>query len=164
MIATVPLKRGFALSRHSIGLTAMIEEKPGATPLAKLRAVLLMEVDFNKSLKEVFGCLVMDSIRSSGRMKDEIFSEKGRTSGDGALENVLVYDISRQGCITLGLASIDAANCYDSITHASGSLICQSLDVPLEAVESMLSAIQNMKFFCGRRTATPKDSLAARLA
>ena len=47
----------------------------------------------------------------------------------------------------MGLASIDAANCYDSIAHAIESLISQSLGVPLEAVESMLSAIQDMKFF-----------------
>ena len=47
----------------------------------------------------------------------------------------------------MGLASIDVANCYDSIAHAIGSLIYQSLGVPLEAVASMLSAIQDMKFF-----------------
>ena len=147
VVATVPLKKGFALSRHAVGLTAMIEKKPGATSIAKLRAILLMEADFNKSLKEIFGCRMMDSVRSNGLMQDEIFSEKGRTSDDGALEKVLIFDISRQGRITMGLASIDAANCYDSIAHAIGSLVCQSLGVPLEAVQSMLSAIQNMKFF-----------------
>ena len=62
----------------------------------------------------------------------------------------------------MGLASIDAANCYDSIAHAIGSLICQSLGVPLEAVAPMLFAIQDMKFFCGQRTATPKIAWAAR--
>ncbi len=46
----------------------------------------------------------------------------------------------------MGLASIDAANCYDSIAHAIGSLIYQTLGMPLEAVESMMSAIQDMKF------------------
>ena len=145
-----------------MGLTAMIEKKPGVTSLAKLRAILLMEADFNKSLKEIFGCRMMDSVRSNGLMQDEIFSERGRTSSDGALEKVLLFDISRQGRTTMGLASIDAANCYDSIAHAIGSLICQSLGVPLEAVESMLSAIQDMKFFCGQRTVTPKNAWVAR--
>ena len=64
----------------------------------------------------------------------------------------------------MGLASIDAANCYDSIAHAIGSLICQSLGVPLKAVESMMSVIQDMKFFCGQRTATLKIAWAARSA
>ena len=147
VMVTMPLKKGFALTRHSVGLTAMIEKKPGATSLAKLRAILLMEADFNKSLKEVFGRRMMDSVRGWGLMQDEIFSERGRTSADGALEKILIYDISRQGRISMGMASVDAANCYDSIAHAIGSLVCQSFGVPVEAAESMLSAIQDMKFF-----------------
>ena len=88
VVVTVPLKRGFALTRHAVGLTAVIEKKLGATSLAKLRAILLMEADFNKSLKEIFCRWMMDSVRNNGLMQDEIFSEKGRTSGDNALENI----------------------------------------------------------------------------
>ena len=115
--------------------------------LAKLRTILLTEADFNKSLKEVFGCRTMDSVRISGLMQGKIFSERGRTSSDGALEKVFIYDISWQGYITMGLAYIDTATCYGSITHAIGSRICQSLGVPVEAVEPMLSAIHGMSFF-----------------
>ena len=45
------------------------------------------------------------------------------------------------------LASIDAANYYDSTAHAIGSLISQSTGVLLEAVKTMLSMIQDMKLF-----------------
>ncbi len=80
VVVTVSLKKGFALSCHAVGVTAMIEKNPGATSLAKLRAILLMEADFKKSLKEIFGCRMMDSVRRNGLIQDEIFSERGRTS------------------------------------------------------------------------------------
>ena len=70
------------------------------------RHVADQEEDFNKSPKKAFGCCMMDSVQSNGGMQDEIFSEKGRTSGDDALEKVLIYDIYRQGRITMGLASV----------------------------------------------------------
>ena len=147
VVATVPLNIGLALSHHAVGLTAMIEKKPGATSLAKLWAILLMEADFNQSLQEVFGCCMMDLVCSNGLVQDNIFSERVRTSSNGALEKVLIYDISRQRCTTIGLASIGVANCYVSIAHAIGPLICQSLGVSLDAVTSILSAIQDMKLF-----------------
>ncbi len=40
-----------------------------------------------------------------------------------------------------------ASNCYDRIAHAKASLIFQAFGVPTTAIESMLGAIENMKFF-----------------
>ena len=59
------MKKGFALSRYVVGLLAMVEKKSGAMSMAKLRAILLMEAGFNKSLKEIFGCRMMHSVRSN---------------------------------------------------------------------------------------------------
>ena len=42
---------------------------------------------------------------------------------------------------------IDASNCYDRIVHAMALLIFQAFGVPTTAVESMLGALENMKFF-----------------
>ena len=61
----------------------------------------------------------------------------------------------------MGLASIDAANCYDSIAHAIGSLVCQSLGVPVEAVESMLSVNQDMKYFLRAAYGDPKNYMGS---
>jgi hypothetical protein len=80
-------------------------------------------------------------------MMEEIFSEVGRTAEDGALSKTLFYDIVRQGRLTAAISSVDAANCYDSVAHAIASLIFQACGVPVEGVEAMLSAIQDMKYF-----------------
>ena len=41
----------------------MLEKKLGCTLLAKLRAILLMEADFNHSNKEIFGSRMLDNVR-----------------------------------------------------------------------------------------------------
>ena len=63
------------------------------------------------------------------------------------LSQVLFYNIARQARVAAGLSSIDAANCYDSIAHAIASLVFQAFGVPEEAIESMLTAIEEMKYF-----------------
>jgi hypothetical protein len=106
-----------------------------------------MEADFNANNKEIVGTRMMDQIRSHGLMQEEIFSEVGKTAEDGGLAKVLFYDIVRQCRLSAAISSIDAANCYDSIAHAIASLIFQACGVQSDAVEAMLSAIQDMKYF-----------------
>ena len=49
--------------------------------------------------------------------------------------------------LTAGLALVDAANFYDSVAHAIASLVFQAYGVPEEAVQSMLSTIEEMKYY-----------------
>ena len=145
--ATIALKKGLHLDRWARGMTCILEKKPGVRLVDKLRAILLMEADFNSTNKEVFGDRMMENVRSHGLMPEEIFSEKGKTATDGSFCKTLVFDVSRQGRINLALASIDAAQCYDSIAHAIASLVFQAMGVPADSVEYMLGAIEEMKFF-----------------
>ena len=80
-------------------------------------------------------------------MAEEIFSDKGKTADDGTLAKTLFFDLARQSLRPASLASIDAANCFDSISHAIASIIFRSVGVPDSAVESMLTALQNMRYF-----------------
>jgi hypothetical protein len=66
---------------------------------------------------------------------------------DGTLTKVLAYDIIKQTRRPAGIASVDVDNCYDRIVHAITSLVFQAFGVPKTAVESMLTTIQEMKFF-----------------
>ncbi len=60
---------------------------------------------------------------------------------------MLFYDFTRQARVLAAIASVDASNCYDRIAHAMASLIFQAFGMPTTAIESMLGAIENMKFF-----------------
>ena len=106
-----------------------------------------MEADFNSVNKIIYGNRMMNNVRKYGYMPEEIYSEKGKMADDGSLAKVLFYDLARQSRTLSAIASIGAANCYDSITHAISSMVFQAFGVPIEAIDSMLTAIQNMKYF-----------------
>ncbi len=138
---------GFTLERWTEGLTCILEKSPGNCLVTKLRAILLMEADFNANNKIIFGERMMEVVRKHNLMADEVFSERGRTAEDGALSKVLFYDIVRQFRLPAAISSVDAANCYDSVAHAIASLIFQAMGVPVEGAMAMLEAIQDMKYF-----------------
>ena len=144
---SIILAWGIALTRWSRGLTVMLEKVLGCNLVTKLRAILLMEADFNATNKIVYGKRMLDTVREHGMMPEETFSEKNRMADDGTLAKTLFYDITRQARVPAALASVDASNCYDRIAHAIASLVFQAFGVPTSAAESMLGSIEEMKFF-----------------
>ena len=147
LMITIANKYGIALERWLSGMSCMLEKKPGVALIEKLRAIVLLEADYNKAIKEMFGMRMLNLARAYGLMPEDIFSERGRTSDDGALAKVFVYDISRQARAPASVTSADAQNCFDSIAHAIALIIFQALGVPIGAIESMLETIENMKYF-----------------
>ena len=125
----------------------MIEKMLGCTLLAKLQAILLVEADFNHSNKEIFGHRMLKNARKCGFMPEEIYSERGKVPDDGTLAKVIFNDVVRQTRLSAGVSSVDAANCYNSVAHAIASLTFQAFVVPEEAVHSMLTAIEEMKYY-----------------
>lgn len=147
LLAWMALQKGYSPSRWERALSCMLEKIAGCSLVEKMRAILLMEADFNFMNKMIVGDRLLNNARQHGFMAEEIFSEQGRTAEDGSLAKVLFYDIIRQFRIPGAIASIDAANCYDSIAHAIASMIFQAFGLPVNAVKSMLGAIQEMKYF-----------------
>ena len=100
----------------------MLEKILGCTLLAKLQAILLMEANFNHSNKEMFGKNMLDNVRNHELKPEEMYSKKGKVSDDGTLTKVVFNKLVRQTRLLAGVASVDAANCYDSVAHAIASL------------------------------------------
>ena len=64
--------------------------------VTKLRAILLMEGDFNCHNKSIFGSWMLNLARDYSLVPDEIFSKIGRAAEEAALMQVfLVYDYAR---------------------------------------------------------------------
>lgn len=145
--ATTAVSLGTPYDRWKRGVTVMLEKELGVNVVSKLRAILLMEADFNTTNKMIFGNRMLYNVRQHAMMPDEIFSECGRTPVDGTMAKILFHDISRQFCQPAAIASVDASNCFDRICHAIASLVFQATGVPPPAVASMLRAIEEMKFF-----------------
>ena len=122
-----------------------------------------MEADFNAANKIVFGERMLNNARKYKLMPEEIFSEKNKMADDGALAKKLFYDIVRQLKVPAGIASVDAANCYDRGVHAISSLVFQAFGTPLSACKSMHSAIQDMQFFLRTAFGDSKESVGAKI-
>ena len=71
----------------------MLEKKPGCTLVEKLRAILLMETDFNFKNKLIYGCRMLDVTRKYRFMPEEIYSEQRKTADNDLLSKILFYDI-----------------------------------------------------------------------
>eukprot|EP00804_Cyclotella_cryptica_P024800 CCRYP_001751-RA/>CCRYP_001751-RA protein AED:0.66 eAED:0.66 QI:0/-1/0/1/-1/0/1/0/248 len=141
----------------------MIEKSPGVKLISKLRAILLMEADFNAANKIIFGQRMLNNARKNDLMPDEIFSERQRMAEDGILAKVLFYDISRQLKAPAALASVDAANCYDRVAHAVASLVFRAMGAKLPMTLSMLTAIQQMQFFLRTAFGDSKNAVGSKI-
>ena len=140
-------KTGSAPERWAKGLSVMLEKIAGVALVTKLRAILLMEADFNYHNKLIFGKRMMDLARQHDLVPEEIYSEKGKTSEDAILHQVLAYDIARQTRAPFIVASVDAAQCYDRIAHAMAALTLRASKVPDSSVHCMLQPIRDMEFY-----------------
>jgi hypothetical protein len=85
---SLALVHGIALNRWSKGLCVMLEKVMGVKLINKLRAILLMEADFNASNKIIFGERMMDNARKYKLMPEEIYSEKRGWQMMGQLQSV----------------------------------------------------------------------------
>ena len=74
-------------------MSMILEKMLGCTFLNKLRAILLMEADFNHSNKEIFGFRMLENARRYEFIPEEFYSDHGKTADDGTLAKVLFKDI-----------------------------------------------------------------------
>ena len=63
--------------------------------VTKLKAILLMEADFNFHNRLIFGDSMMKQARENGLVPEEIYSEKGKTGEYTILQQVLLFNIAR---------------------------------------------------------------------
>ncbi len=57
----------------------------GCALITKLRAILLMEADFNTANKKVFGQRMLDHARNHDLIPEEIYSKRNCLAEDGTL-------------------------------------------------------------------------------
>jgi hypothetical protein len=81
-----------------------------------------MEADFNASHKVVFGQHMLDHARCHDLIPDEIYSKQNWLAEDRTLTKVLFYEIVQQTRCLVGIAAIDADNCYNRVAHPIASM------------------------------------------
>ena len=90
----VTVNSGFSPTRWQRGLLVMLEKKAGLILVTKLRAILLMEADFNFTNKEIFGRRMMWLAEDRQLIPEECGgSQKNREAIEIGLNHHLVTDI-----------------------------------------------------------------------
>ena len=144
----VVLNSGFSPARWQKGLTAMTEKKPGVILIDKLRAILLMEADFNFGNKMIFGSRAMHSAEVSEMFRHEICGgRKKMEAAEAGLARRLFLDTLRQQRRGGAIASVDAQTCYNRIVHSIASLCFQRMGVPTPVIATMFEMTCNVRFF-----------------
>ena len=100
----------------------MLEKVAGVPLVTKVRAIHLMEADFNFHDKLIFGKRMLDLARAHSLVSEEIYSVKGEASKDNILHQVLMYNITRQLHRPPLVALGNASQCYNRVAHDIGAL------------------------------------------
>jgi hypothetical protein len=113
----------------------------------KLRAICLMEGDFNFFNKWLFGHVAVNKLYKLGYILEDQYSKKSSTAQDSKLDNCHTMDLSRQFCQPLLAVSADADKCYDQINHIIMSLLLLAIGGEDRPISAMFQPIQQMRFF-----------------
>ena len=101
-------------------------ESPGNIDMIKLRAILLLEANFNSMNKILFnGCILPSLENSQSILYEVIGGRRDQSLYYIALNKKLVSDISNQMKKPTIIMNVDATNYYDCIAHPIASLTYQ---------------------------------------
>jgi hypothetical protein len=133
------------------GLQVMLEKVAGVALVNKLRAIILMEGDFNYMNKWIFGHEAINKLYQLGYVPGDQYSQKESTAEDAWTDNRLSMDISCQLRQPLATMAVDADKCYDRINHIIMLFFLLAMVGTMGHIVAMLHPIQAMKFY--QRTA-----------
>ena len=119
-------RMGISLPRWQYGLTVVLEKKPGCLLIEKIRAMLIMEADFNMVNKLIVGVRMMQLAKDTQEMPAEQSGRrKHHSAGEAALNRCLYFDILWQSRTNGILNLADTLTCYDCMHHTGVSLACR---------------------------------------
>jgi hypothetical protein len=126
----------------------MLEKQKGVIQVDKLRAILLMEADFNFYNGLMLAKRMMSRAEHNRWIPCEIYGgRKNHEAIEVAMNRRLLSDIACQQCTPIAIASVDAQTCYDRMAHSIASIAAQGWQVDPKAIVVMLLTIQSMKFY-----------------
>ena len=148
MLTQIAFQSGSTYLRWLSGLSVMIEKKENDIRVEKLRAIVLLEEDFNFGTKLYLGSRMVHHMNNLQIIPSEMFGSRPQhTSIDVPMCRILFFEIIRQRKINAALGSYDAQSCYDNLTHSYISLSTQAIGLPISIIITTLITLQYMKFY-----------------
>ena len=140
-------RQGAPLQRWRCGVTVLLEKVLGNVLIDKLRAICLLEADFNWWLKVIFAKRMIVRMKECDVLPIEHGAVKGKTCNDTTMLKQLFYDQANILHETCAVTSTDAAQCYDAVNHPMASIFLQAMGVALNLVLTYFVCLQTMQYF-----------------
>jgi hypothetical protein len=139
-------RNGVALARWGVGLTVLLEKIMGNVFVHKLRAICLLEADFNWWNKLIFAKRMMQQAIQDGSIPQECYAKKNSHCNYAVLTKQFFCDSSRVLHHPTGLGECDFGDCYDRAAHPPTSIALQSWGIPKPAIRVLLNTMQTMQY------------------
>ena len=147
-LVNLALLSGQPLMRWTKGVSVMLEKVPGNINVQKLRAILLLEADFNAMHKIIFNNRLIPRIEADNAIPLEVIGgRRSQAATHLALDKKLIADIANVRKLPMATICADATNCYDRVAHPFASLCAQYFGLELTYLTVLFQAIQSMKMF-----------------
>jgi hypothetical protein len=137
---------GVPLARWGRGLTVLLETIVGNVFVHKLRAICLLEADFNWWNKLIFAKRMMQQAGREGAIPQECFAKKHSTCNHAVLTKQFFCDSSRSLHHPAGLGECDFGDCYDRAAYPPTSIALQSWGIPKSAIRVLLTLMATMQY------------------
>jgi hypothetical protein len=144
---TLAATTGIPLARWGNGLTVLLEKVFRNIYIDKMRAICLLDADYNWLNKFVFAKRMMDRAFQEDIVLVEQFAKRGSQAAHGVVASGLFCDIACALHRMAAIESVDFANCYNAVAHPIASIALQSFKVRKVMVAMMLSVLQTMKWY-----------------
>jgi hypothetical protein len=140
---------GIAPDRWHQSITVLLEKVYGVRLIDKLRAICLLEADFNwlNKLILIFAHRLEQHCRKHGLVPPEQFAKSRTTCQQASLVKNLSTDNSRILHNSLSITSADMDQCYDRANGSIAGVAARAHGVSKQSTNLMLKTMQHMQYF-----------------
>ena len=101
----------------------MLEKAEGIIDVKKLRAIFLLEVDFNATHKIIFNNRLIPNLEATNVIPGEVIGgRRSQATTHLALDKKLIVDIANVRKLPMISICVDVMNCYNRVTHSFASI------------------------------------------
>jgi hypothetical protein len=126
---TLTVTMGILSAWWGNGLTVLLEQVFGNIFIDKMRAICLLEADYNWLNKYVFLKCMMDRDFEEDIVPVEQFAKQGSQASKGVVTLGLFCDIVQAFHCTAAIENVGFTNCYDAVAHPIASIALQFFKV-----------------------------------
>ena len=122
-------RKGVPLARWGVGLTVLLEKTRGNNLINKMRAICLLEADFNWHNKLIHAPRMMSSALNEDLIPLECFAKKGSNCVNVVMTKIMYCNESRTHHHPMRVLGNNFADCYDRVALPIASVALQSLRI-----------------------------------